>query len=108
MEHNVSDLTFRRLRYVNVIRNLQSFPTCKNWTASDWVCALTGELGEAANLIKKHHRDGILDREALERELADTLIYLDLLAAHYGISLDQAVKQKFNEVSDRIKSDIKL
>ena len=46
------------------------------------------------------------DRLALE--LADVVIYADLLAERLGIDLGAAVRTKFNEVSDRRNIDIRL
>lgn len=84
-----------------------------DWTGADWSNAMCGEAGEAANVVKKIRRRetatvGSLDpalfetlQQQLADELADTLIYADLLAAHYGIDLAAAVMRKFNAVSDR-------
>jgi NTP pyrophosphatase (non-canonical NTP hydrolase) len=84
----------------------------KGWTASDWMTATVGELGEAANVLKKLNRirDGIPgNRETpeelqaqLAEEFADTYCYLDLMAQACGIDLEQAVIDKFNAVSERI------
>lgn len=82
------------------------------WSLSDWCTALTGELGEAANIIKKlnRHRDGITTERdpapeilqaELALELADILAYLLPLASQAGVDLAQAFVTKFNEVSDR-------
>ncbi len=38
---------------------------------------------------------------AIAEEVADTVIYADLLAARLGIALEEAVIAKFNEVSIR-------
>lgn len=82
------------------------------WSLSDWVTAVVGELGEAANIVKKLNRvrDGIpgntetLDelRAKLADELADTFIYLDLLFQAAGINRDEAVERKFKKTSDKI------
>ncbi len=37
-------------------------------------------------------------------ELADVMTYLDILAMQLGINLDEAVKSKFNRVSERVGS----
>ena len=82
------------------------------WSLSDWMTATVGELGEAANIIKKmnRHRDGIATasdptvdelRAELRLELADTLSYLVLVAEQAGIDLAGATVEKFNTVSDR-------
>jgi len=82
------------------------------WTLSDWMTATAGELGEAANVIKKLNRvrDGIPGNDKTEEELraqladeiADTYTYLDLLAQAAGISLQEAVISKFRRVSEKI------
>lgn len=87
-----------------------------SWSRSDWITAVTGELGEMANVAKKLNRvrDGIpgnreTDSElsaALADELADTFIYLDLLAQSEGIDLAAAVASKFNRTSAKIGSTV--
>lgn len=82
------------------------------WSMSDWFTATMGELGEAANVAKKLNRvrDGITGNKetpeelqaALADELADTFIYLDLVAQSQGIDLEAAVIAKFNKTSERI------
>lgn len=88
------------------------------WSLSDWMTATMGELGEAANVAKKLNRvrDGIPGnketpdelRAALAEEIADTFIYLDLLAQSQGIVLEEAVIAKFNKTSEKIGYDNKL
>ncbi|MGB0903188.1 hypothetical protein, partial [Halocynthiibacter sp.] len=70
------------------------------------------ELGEAANIAKKLNRvrDGITGnketpeelRQKLAGEIADTFIYLDLLAQSQGIDLEDAVIRTFNAKSEEI------
>jgi len=82
------------------------------WSLSDWMTAVTGELGETANIAKKLNRvrDGIPGNEqtpdelkaALADEIADTFIYLDLLAQSQGIVLEDAVLNKFHRTSVKI------
>jgi NTP pyrophosphatase (non-canonical NTP hydrolase) len=83
-----------------------------SWSLSDWMTATMGELGEAANIVKKLNRvrDGIPGnkvspeelRSRLASELADTFIYLDLLAQAAGIRLEDAVKKVFNAKSEEL------
>lgn len=107
-----NDLTFTALRDANTPRvGHDSYGRCKEWKLSAWSNATLGELGEAANIIKKIERgDMSLDqaRESLGKEFADVVIYLDILSMKIGIDLGEAVRNKFNEVSDRIGSPIKL
>ena len=82
--------------------------------------ALAGECGEMCNAVKKLRRleDGTNTAKdpqtpeaaiaAVADELADTIIYADLLAARLGINLGEAVRSKFNQVSDRMNCEIKL
>lgn len=83
-----------------------------DWTGADWSNAMAGECGEACNVVKKIRRHetgvrGALDAppaelvEALADELADTFLYLDLLATFYRIDLPTAIVRKFNAVSER-------
>ncbi|MFN4283473.1 MAG: MazG-like family protein [Alphaproteobacteria bacterium] len=108
-------LSFADLRAANLTRCKRWHPGgLADWSLSDWAVALQGEAGEACNVIKKmnRERDHITgnaagtDVEQLRRdlahELADTMIYLDLLAAAAGINLAAAVIEKFNIVSERV------
>jgi NTP pyrophosphatase (non-canonical NTP hydrolase) len=88
-----------------------------SWSLSDWFTAVLGELGEAANVAKKLNRvrDGIPGnresaddlRAKLARELADTFIYIDLLAQSAGIDLSVTVPEVFNAKSEQIGSPIR-
>lgn len=109
--------SFEELRRVNTARCQRwhpGFPDDEAWTISDWSNALAGEVGEAANVVKKirrvdlgtlspNSREG--NREALlanlGEELADAVIYADLLAAKAHIDLARRVRTKFNGVSIR-------
>lgn len=114
-------LTFAALRAANIAR----LPTFKNakgepahseadgsdWALSAWSNAVLGELGEAANIIKKVERgDMTLDeaRPSLAKEFADVQTYLDILAFRADVDLGQATITKFNEVSVRVGSPVRL
>jgi NTP pyrophosphatase (non-canonical NTP hydrolase) len=84
----------------------------ESWSLSDWMTATAGELGEAANIIKKLNRvrDGIPGnaetpeqlRTMLADELADIAIYLDLLAQAAGFDLETIRDEKFAKTSAKI------
>lgn len=88
------------------------------WSNSDWMVALLGELGEAANVIKKLNRvrDGIPGntegpvelKQRLKDELADAFIYLDLLVQANGFDLEDIVVDKFDKTSMKIGYGIDL
>jgi NTP pyrophosphatase (non-canonical NTP hydrolase) len=68
--------------------------------------ALTGEVGEFANVSKKIARgDFTLDegRSKLAPELADILIYLLKLADQLGIDLEQEFQSKLRVNEERFK-----
>ena len=88
------------------------------WSTSDWMTALVGEVGEAANVIKKlnRYRDGVPGnklpeselREQLRKELGDVFVYLDLTAQSLGFSLADAAVEVFNAKSAEIGYPVKL
>lgn len=116
------DLTLHQLRNANVERCEGAFHPIEAWSLTDWACAAAGEMGETCNVVKKLRRLDInsgFSRQTeqwdphglftdLGDEIADTVIYLDLLAARAGINLSDAVRAKFNAVSERIGSGVKL
>ena len=126
-----SSLRFDELRDANV-RRLPEFKNPKgetahsksdgsDWTPLEWGGATAGEVGELLNLLKKLRRgDVTLDepvdpadpsytyRDWMAAECADVVCYLDHVANQLGIDLGEAVRKKFNEVSDRVGSKVKL
>lgn len=114
-------LTFDQLREANMARLPQfknakgerahSEPDGSDWTLNDWYTATSGELGELGNLLKKVRRgDTTLAeaQEAIGKEIADVVIYLDILAMQCGVKLDIVTINKFNEVSKRVGANVEL
>jgi len=101
-------LTFKQLRMANRTRCEGAFHPIEEWSPTDWACAAAGEMGELCNMIKKERRGEHADRLAMAHEIADTVIYLDLLAERLGIDLGVAVREKFNIVSERVGSKVRL
>ncbi len=109
----MTTLNFEDLRFANVERCKRWHPpSSEPWTTADWSNALCGESGELANVVKKirRHQTGAVNvgdpsPEDLVRmaadELADVVIYADLLADHLGIDLAKAVAIKFNRTSKK-------
>lgn len=85
----------------------------EEWSPADWSNAMAGEAGEVCNAVKKLRRleDGIAQHGgpqtmeaaigAIADEIADTYLYLDLLAQRLGIDMAEAITSKFNRVSKR-------
>lgn len=109
-----------RLRAFNIARVPFFGHSLNGWNALEWAAAACGECGEVANVAKKIKRieDGCNVNTAgktreqlvadLADEIADTIIYLDLLAASEDIDLSAAIVRKFDEVSDRVQFSAKL
>ncbi len=120
MGYLTGGLTFATLRSANAARLPQfknrqggpahSKPDGSDWSPAQWLQAVTGELGEYANLRKKFERgDGMTEEEfkiEAANELADVVTYLDILAMQLGIDLGESVKRKFNVVSERVESTV--
>lgn len=107
-------LDLETLRAVNLTRCRRWHTThgVNEWSLSDWGIAAAGEMGEALNVVKKlnRERDGMVGNKPeevpllemmLANEIADTIIYLDLLAARAGIDLSLAIINKYNATSLR-------
>lgn len=62
---------------------------------------LAGETGEVLEKLKKHIRDNQLDREALCKELGDTLYYLVMIGRMFGFGLDDIIKANMAKLKDR-------
>lgn len=113
-------MNLTELREANVRRCEEVFHSLHSWSPTDWACAMAGEAGEVCNAVKKlrRHEDGTNTakdpqtewdcRLQIAAEIADTIIYLDLLAARLDIDLASAIRFKFNAVSDRMKSTVRL
>lgn len=121
MGYMTNGLTFNTLRGGNVAR----LPEFKNrhgerahirddgadWSPAQWLQAVTGELGEYANLRKKVERGDLTQEEAkslLADELSDVVIYLDILAYQLGINLGEAIMEKWNRTSEKVGCNIRL
>lgn len=136
----VGILNFEELRVQNLGRCGEAFHPIKSWSPTDWMTAIAGEVGEAANLVKKLRRleSGGLDApanqelaaeapseiygsedarliyarsylaERVAEELADAVIYIDLLASRLDINLGAAVAEKFNKTSVKVGSERRL
>lgn len=85
------------------------YAKCRDeWSLADWSNALAGETGELCNWIKKIRRGDNIDLAEVGKELADIVIYADLLADKLGLSLSDCITSKFNEVSERVHSSVKI
>ncbi|HSV26219.1 MAG TPA: MazG-like family protein [Xanthobacteraceae bacterium] len=88
------------------------------WDVNKWFVAIMGELGEAANVVKKLNReeDGIVGNKQtdvelqlkLRHEMADAFIYLDLTAQRLGFNIFDAAVEVFDNKSAEIGYPVRL
>lgn len=106
------------VRYQETLREFNYTP---HWDLPRWSNALTGELAEGieqlgllvkiCNTVKKIDRgdfDRLRAKELLASELADIVAYVNHLANAAGIFMDEAQRGKFNEVAERVGSQLRL
>lgn len=97
---NSVPLTFAKLRDANIKRMpvfknskgqiTHSKPDGSDWSIEDWAESVVGEIGEWANLHKKFRRkdiDSCYFTYESGLELADIMIYSDILMLRCGITL---------------------
>jgi len=115
-------LTFQQFSEANRKRCEESFVPVEQVTPAELGNAMAGECGEACNVIKKMIRleRGLAipskDKDKslswyvaeLRDEIGDILTYVDLLAARFGIDLEEALRDKFNAVSLEANSPVRL
>ena len=119
-------LTFEQLREANVNRCREVFHDIDRWSIAEWANATGGEMGEAIEVLGKilsflntakklkriedadasgdlveDHKKATELAEQLGNEVADIVIYSDLLLAKCHLSLQQFIINKFNEVSEK-------
>lgn len=121
MSYLTDGVTFNGLREANKMR----LPQFKNangeiahkkedgsdWSLNDWGVAVAGETGELCNILKKVRRgDYTVDdaRQDIADEAADIVTYLDILCMNADVDLGKAIKSKFNLVSVRVGSNVRL
>ena len=101
-------MTIKFFQKINKIRCEQMYHKIDDWSESDWAVALAGETGELCNFIKKRRRGDDIHVSDCAKELADVVTYAVLFAEKLNIDLETYLIDKFNEVSDRMKCDIKI
>jgi len=104
--------TFQYVSQTSKDRSIMWQGALENWSNSDWAMALTGELGELCNVLKKIKRlDDSTERtdrgtreelmQTAATEIGDTFIYLDLLCSRLGLDMYECIATTFNRVSER-------
>lgn len=105
---SIESLTFSKLSAANRLRCEEIYHPLDDWSYFEWMNAVVGEVGELCHLFRDQERKHVISKQQLADELADIVIYLDLLAQHLRIDLGKAVCCKFNATSVRDGSDYQL
>lgn len=106
MGYLTDGVTFNRLRGANR-RRQEEWPGNEHADVAFRAIELAGEAGEVAEAVKKFLRaergikGSTATREDVAAEMGDLLVSLDLLANQMGIDLGEAVRQKFNQTSEK-------
>lgn len=112
----MTTMTFEYVSAINQARSKRWHQSGDGWTVSDWAVAMAGESGEACNAVKKLRRiqcnlaninepgrQLTTEQQAIDKigdELADTFLYMDLLAQSLGINLTEHIVAMFNKKSE--------
>jgi NTP pyrophosphatase (non-canonical NTP hydrolase) len=80
----------------------------EEWSETDWGCAIGGESGELQNWLIKRRRGDNVDLKEVAHEMADIVIYVDMLATKMNIDLEETIKEKWNIVSERRNIPLKM
>lgn len=104
----VKDLSLQKLHNLNVLRCKELWHGIDEWSPEEWLMCLTGEVGELASKLKHRRRGEAVPQREVGEELADILIYLDLLAASLRLDLAAETIRKFNLTSYQFDSIYKL
>lgn len=77
-------------------------PLLDNMDQMIWTLGLTGEAGEFADMMKKHHGHGHdLDVKKAAKELGDVLWYLSVLADSIGYKLSDIASMNVAKLRER-------
>ena len=107
-------LSFEQLRKAHENREKRWTKGAEEWSINDMLVGLGGECGEALNEGKKLRRletgmqqhgnvpvSHLVAKHKIMLELADMIHYAELVAMKLGLSLEEAVVEKFNSISER-------
>ena len=102
----LTDMNFRRCERLNAACGKDN--GLESWSPTEWALAMAGKCGEACNLIKKTNTGDLIMATDIAHEIADMIIYADLLCQRMNVSLGEAVKEAFNNKSEELNLSEKL
>lgn len=104
--YNIPELVFEALRnYLGDSDGADQIaiePLLNRFDQIIWSLGLSGEAGEFADMMKKHHGHGHeLDREKAAKELGDVFWYLAVLADSLGFKLSEIATKNVQKLKVR-------
>ena len=98
-------LTFDELREKNLRRCGEVFPRLESQSLNDLAMLAFANLGEACSYLVGMKKGEPITPGDIGEELADAVIFIDLLCSRLGIELGLYVWEKFNRISDIMGSE---
>lgn len=95
-------ISFDELRRKNIERCPHYGYPVEERTPIEWLDRLYDEVLELSHAVESHNKQDI------GKEIADVVTFCDLLATRYGFNLGDLVLDKFNEISQRVGSDVRM
>lgn len=97
-------ISFDELRQKNIDRCPHYGYTIEDKSPVEWFDRVWDEILELAHAVESHDTT----TKDVGKEIADVVTFCDLLATRYGLNLGDLILNKFNEVSERVGSDVKM
>ncbi len=89
---------------LRVFSEMDRMPNRKEHTKQSALIHMTEEMGEIARqLTNEEHRPEKFSKENLAEELADTMMFIVLLAHYYEIDLSKEMKESISRVEENIQ-----
>lgn len=101
-------ISFDELRQKNIERCPHYGFTVEEKSPMEWLDRVWDEILELCEKAELHDTGFDTPTRDIGKEIADVVTFCDLLATRYGLNLGKLVLDKFNEVSDRVGSDVRM
>jgi len=101
-------MTFEELRKQNIARCHDVYPKTGTIAPERLAGLLSVQIGELCGLLKSLQAAEVLDVHHTGQEIAEAIICADVLCWRLGISLKDAIVERFNENAEKHGSAVRL
>lgn len=101
-------ISFDELRQKNIDRCPHYGYPVEEKSPMGWLDRVGDEFLELCDVVEAHDTGFDTLKEDIGKEIADVVTFCDLLATRYGFNLGKLVLDKFNEISERVGSDVRM